>query len=70
MTSSIEGINRASVETINLILTKLTDKPIVTAGDIAEWTGYTTPGAYKVIDRSGRHCRMDGLYDAWGIQGN
>ena len=51
MTNSIDGINRASIETINKILTKLSDKPIVAASDIADWTGYTTPGAYKVIDR-------------------
>ena len=51
MTNSIDGINRASIETINKILTKLSDKPIVAASDVADWTGYTTPGAYKVIDR-------------------
>ena len=51
MSSSIDGINRASIETINRILEKLVEKPIVTASDIAKWAGYTTPGAHKVIDR-------------------
>lgn len=51
MGNSIDGINRASIETINRVLDKLSEKPIIIAGDIAKWTGYTTPGAYKVIDR-------------------
>lgn len=47
----IQKLGRASAPTTLEVLRSLYRLPTVGIADIVKWTGYTRPGAYKVIDR-------------------
>lgn len=47
----ISDLNKTARESIDRVMNRLGTKPIVDVNDVAEWTGYTTRGAYKVVER-------------------
>lgn len=49
--SKIQRLGKRSAESASLVLPKLYAQPIVNVKTVQEWTGFTTPGAQKVIDQ-------------------
>ncbi len=44
-------LNKTAADSVDKVVKQLGRKPIVNINDIANWTGYTTRGAYKVVNR-------------------
>lgn len=47
----MQEIGKPAAATCVKVLRHLFAQPIVSVADIAEWTGYTRPGSYKIINR-------------------
>ncbi|PKO03858.1 MAG: hypothetical protein CVU43_00650 [Chloroflexi bacterium HGW-Chloroflexi-5] len=49
--SKIASLGKRSSESASLVFPKLFTQPVVSVSTISQWTGFSTPGAQKVIDR-------------------
>ncbi|MFZ1626588.1 MAG: hypothetical protein WAT81_02170, partial [Candidatus Moraniibacteriota bacterium] len=49
--AKVQKLGKKSAASTLEIIRKLFGQPIVGVAEIAKWTGFTPPGAYKVIDR-------------------
>jgi Fic family protein len=49
--AKMQKLGKKSAESTLEIVRKLYSQPIVGVAEIVKWTGFTAPGAYKVIDR-------------------
>lgn len=49
--ATMQKLGKKSAESTLEIVRKLFGQPIVGVGEIMKWTGFTAPGAYKIIER-------------------
>lgn len=62
--AKMQKLGRKSAESTLEIVRKLFTQPIVGVAEIMEWTGFTAPGAYKVIERLEKLKILEPLGDA------
>ncbi len=62
--AKMQTLGKKSAESTLEIVRKLYSQPIVGVAEIMQWTGFTAPGAYKVIDRLKELRILEALGDA------
>lgn len=62
--AKMQKLGKKSAESTLEIVRKLYGQPIVGVAEIMKWTGFTAPGAYKVIERLKDLKILESLYDA------